>query len=758
MRKTFAPLLAGFFIALTAIAPAYAQSKLPQNALAPVADLTALGNIDTTKTTDGTSVFVSGAGIAGEWVLDKTTDYSTVAAADTLNCVVLLDQTEYWVRREYLNKTAPVHAEWCSLNLDGATDDAAAINVALAVARLDGRRTILPPGNMAVDSGSTITIDGGDWLEGAGLDQTTLTSLGGTAPVIGSDVDGTANFVTLKGFKVKGGDVASSVGIRIEGMQFNSVMEAVEIVDFEQCVYINDSWTFEIRNSRIGASGESCTYGIYAKNWTEGMFYHSRADHAEEHNVYLLADDSVSNARTNGVSFIHGFLQSAGKSNLVLEDVPRVILVGVDFEGADEDDAGSPDIDVTTNGAATDTALVILGGNFTSSAISSSTTPRPVIRSRQGSITATNVVVNDSTSQIYSSFIDAESVNLNYVEINGYDRIQPVANGANTPFIDCSDQTTTVFSIRGEFGKYEGRCIQLSGTDGAISSSDNTFTSAGGPDGVAFTSSFVGQQIIVEGAGSGGADLETTIASYTSGTEVELTDAASTTVSGATFRVSNVPDQNDGMDGIGELPVWMRDNVPGAYQYVIHGFTGNGYLGIDTPDNRRREFQYYDDGTLRWVMGSGDSDECDDDFYINDESGCTTPELTIDDSTGEVTVGQGVFTASAGIDVDGGFFGFAVAADLEIASGAITATKSYIALDIEGSGSGSDDLDTINGGATGDLLMIRSQGSAKDITIKDGTGNINCGSDFTLDISTDFVMLLKQGSSWNCIAKADNGS
>lgn len=49
-----------------------------------------------------------------------------------------------------------------------------------------------------------------------------------------------------------------------------------------------------------------------------------------------------------------------------------------------------------------------------------------------------------------------------------------------------------------------------------------------------FSPTDVGKLIVVSGAGLAGADLETTIASYTSPDEVELTDAASTTVTGAT--------------------------------------------------------------------------------------------------------------------------------------------------------------------------------------------------------------------------------
>jgi hypothetical protein len=71
--------------------------------------------------------------------------------------------------------------------------------------------------------------------------------------------------------------------------------------------------------------------------------------------------------------------------------------------------------------------------------------------------------------------------------------------------------------------------IGASVIDAAIDSADNTLTSASNP----WTSADVGSPIIVRGAGAAGADLVTTIASYTGAGEVELTDAAGTTVSDA---------------------------------------------------------------------------------------------------------------------------------------------------------------------------------------------------------------------------------
>lgn len=68
-------------------------------------------------------------------------------------------------------------------------------------------------------------------------------------------------------------------------------------------------------------------------------------------------------------------------------------------------------------------------------------------------------------------------------------------------------------------------------TDGAISASSNSFTSAS----ASFTADDVGKSIVINGAGASGVSLSTTIAAYVSATNVTLTATASTTVSGAIY-------------------------------------------------------------------------------------------------------------------------------------------------------------------------------------------------------------------------------
>jgi hypothetical protein len=97
--------------------------------------------------------------------------------------------------------------------------------------------------------------------------------------------------------------------------------------------------------------------------------------------------------------------------------------------------------------------------------------------------------------------------------------------------------------------------------------------------------------------------------------------------------------------------------------------------------------------------------------------------------SGDGAAGEGeIFDASNNITFNKTFtfgsFPIFTASDVTIASGVVTATTPLIFVDTE-SGAASDDLDTINGGTTnGQLLMVRTKNAARDVVLKDGTGNL----------------------------------
>lgn len=93
--------------------------------------------------------------------------------------------------------------------------------------------------------------------------------------------------------------------------------------------------------------------------------------------------------------------------------------------------------------------------------------------------------------------------------------------------------------------------------------------------------------------------------------------------------------------------------------------------------------------------------------------------------------------------------------ELTISSGAITVTGTHHTIDTE-SDAASDDLDTINGGSDGMIIIIRAENTARTVVIKNGTGNIETpdDNDITLDTTEKEVMLKYDGatSDWHVLS------
>jgi len=94
--------------------------------------------------------------------------------------------------------------------------------------------------------------------------------------------------------------------------------------------------------------------------------------------------------------------------------------------------------------------------------------------------------------------------------------------------------------------------------------------------------------------------------------------------------------------------------------------------------------------------------------------------------------------------------------ELTISGGVITVTDSSHIIDTEGDAA-TDDLDTINGGVDGQILVLCSADNARDPTVKHGTGNIQLdgGADFTLsNIRRQIVLFNRGGSIWRELTRA----
>ena len=108
----------------------------------------------------------------------------------------------------------------------------------------------------------------------------------------------------------------------------------------------------------------------------------------------------------------------------------------------------------------------------------------------------------------------------------------------------------------------------------------------------------------------------------------------------------------------------------------------------------------------------------------------------------------------AGVSANG-FLNFGAPTEITISSGTVTATRTYHTVDTE-SDAASDDLDTINGGSNGDLLIIGSADSTRDVVCKDATGNLRLDGDFTLSSVNDKIVLIYRAGVWDEISRSDN--
>ena len=100
---------------------------------------------------------------------------------------------------------------------------------------------------------------------------------------------------------------------------------------------------------------------------------------------------------------------------------------------------------------------------------------------------------------------------------------------------------------------------------------------------------------------------------------------------------------------------------------------------------------------------------------------------------------------------------------LTIAAGVITvgvaaAAAWYV---VNGEGAAADNLDTINGGATGDrIVLVRGDANITLRDFNDSAGNIamgGAGVSFVLDNANDYVELFHNGTRWVCAGRESNG-
>jgi len=112
-------------------------------------------------------------------------------------------------------------------------------------------------------------------------------------------------------------------------------------------------------------------------------------------------------------------------------------------------------------------------------------------------------------------------------------------------------------------------------------------------------------------------------------------------------------------------------------------------------------------------------------------------------------------TFANGITVSGGITTLGSFSELTIASGGITVTSSIHSVDTEGDAA-SDNLNTINGGSTGSILILSSADSSRDVTLKDDSDNLKLNGDCVLGSWTSTITLVKNGSVWRELSRSSN--
>ncbi|UCG69746.1 MAG: hypothetical protein JSV09_01610 [Thermoplasmata archaeon] len=119
-------------------------------------------------------------------------------------------------------------------------------------------------------------------------------------------------------------------------------------------------------------------------------------------------------------------------------------------------------------------------------------------------------------------------------------------------------------------------------------------------------------------------------------------------------------------------------------------------------------------------------------------------------------VGIGTLTPSTTLHVNGDVtFGAGLTLTINV-DDEVTATHSYHIIDAS---SGTDDLDTINGGDAPGQILILIPASGDTITVTDEVGNIDLvgTSSYDLNDPDDILVLCYNGSKWLELSRSNNG-
>lgn len=204
-------------------------------------------------------------------------------------------------------------------------------------------------------------------------------------------------------------------------------------------------------------------------------------------------------------------------------------------------------------------------------------------------------------------------------ELGNYKSVASVRDVPDLTFsLDSLDVSTEIETLLTK--AYGGRNV----TDGVMTAASTNLTSAT----AAFTSTDVGRMVIVAGAGAGGGELVSTIASVTSGTAVVLSDPSVGAVSAASVRIT--------IDGI-DLSTCVPADF--ASQFKVGLSATDPYL---VSDSVAVPFVYLESMSYKF----GIRDNASQSASLRGDTIFYTPGATyIEETAGTGTAGQAVITA-----------------------------------------------------------------------------------------------------------------
>lgn len=255
------------------------------------------------------------------------------------------------------------------------------------------------------------------------------------------------------------------------------------------------------------------------------------------------------------------------------------------------------------------------------------------------------------------------------------------------------------------------------------------------------------------GANNESGDTKTTFTIDTRGLAVlDLDQGTNTTKGSKSLTIRSLSAETDELDTLLYIQAKSSGTVANGFgpavAFGIEDSAGNvdtaGYMGV-----------YWTDKT------HGSEDAAFKIGLLKTAGGPTLVDALIIDPTAGVTIPFGTTISAGGINVTGNitannFVNIPSAGDLTIASGVVTATGSRHRVDTQAAAA-TDDLDTINGGTAGDILILSTVNGARDVTAKDGTGNLLLAGDFVMDTASDTLTLYRLNSTnWVELARSNN--